>query len=278
VPEDPVVRGERGSLFVVCDGIGGLSAGGQASRLALRTFMHAYYALPYDTCDRLLRKAAEQANTTVFEANRGRRGAARMGTTLVAAAIIGRELWAVNIGDSRCYVWRAGRLDQLTHDHAPTAQRSNDHRITRALGAEHIINSDRFGPVRLTTGDCLLLCTDGLSRAVPNEVIARILGEFAVQSAARQLLLQTQTAGARDNVSILVVNIAETPSTAKIPARWRAGLRSAFTQVATAKTNPWQVIITGRWRTRQGLAVLLMWTFLVLLLGLVIGWFATFNR
>jgi protein phosphatase len=274
IPKDPAVRDERGALFVVCDGIGGLSAGGQASRMALQAFIHAYYALPYAACDRLLRKAADQANTAVFEANHGRSGATRMGTTLVAAAIVGRELWAVNIGDSRCYVWRAEALDQLTYDHAPATRRANDRQISRALGTDHSVNADLFGPVRLAEGDGLLLCTDGLSTAVSDHAIARTLREFTGQSAARRLLLQTQTAGARDNVSVLVVNIATTAPKKMLFSRRRAMLA----RVAWVDLDPWRIITTGRWRTRHGLMVLLLWALLALLLGLSIGWLATFSR
>jgi protein phosphatase len=278
IPEDPAVRDERGALFVVCDGIGGLSAGGQASRMALQAFIQTYYALPYAACDRLLRQAAEQANAAIFEANRGRSGPARMGTTLVAAAIIGRELWAANLGDSRCYIWRAGALDQLTHDHAPAARRANDRQISRALGAERAVNADLFGPVQLAAGDCLLLCTDGLSTAVSNQAIARTLREFTGQSAARQLLLQTQTAGARDNVSILVVNIADTAPATSWFSGQRAVLRSMLARVTWADLDPWRIISTGHWRTRRGLVVLLLWMLLALLLGLSVGWLVTFSH
>jgi len=278
IPENPAIRGARGALFAVCDGIGGLSAGGQASRMALQAFIRAYYALPAGPCDRLLRKAAEQANTVVFEANRGRSGATRMGTTLVAAAIVGQQLWAINIGDSRCYLWRAGKLDQLSYDHAPAARAASDRRINRALGAERTVNADLFGPVKLAAGDCLLLCTDGLSTAVPDQVIARTLHEFTGQAAARQLLLQTQTAGARDNVSIIVVNITETLPEATIVSRARAILHSTLARVAWADLNPWRIVTSGSWRTRQGLVILLVWTLLALLLGLAIGWLATLIR
>lgn len=281
IPDDPVVRDARGALFVVCDGIGGLSASGRASRMALQAFLKAYYALPYDTCDtcgHLLHKAAEQANAVVFEANRGRNGTARMGTTLVAAAIVGRELWTINIGDSRCYLWRTGNLDQLSYDHAPAARIASDRRINRALGAERTVNADLVGPVKLTAGDCLLLCTDGLSTAVPDPVIARTLHEFTGQAAARQLLLLTQTAGAHDNVSILVVNIAEALPQATILSRWRVSLHSVLARVGGADQNPWRVIVTGRWRTRQGLVILLIWALLALLLGLAIGWLVALSR
>lgn len=278
IPDDPAICATRGALFVVCDGIGGLSAGGQASRMALQAFIQAYYALPDTACERLLRKAAERANAVVFEANRGRSGATRMGTTLVAAAIVGQQLWAINIGDSRCYLWRTGKLDQLSHDHAPTARSPGDRRVNRALGAERTVNADLFGPVKLAAGDCILLCTDGLSTAVPDQVIARTLHEFTGQAAARQLLLQTQTAGARDNVSIIVVNISETLPEATIGSRARAILHSMLARVAQADLNPWRIITTGSWRARQGHVILLVWALLALSLGLAIGWLATLSR
>lgn len=272
IPDDPTMRRERGALFAVCDGVGGLSAGGQASRLALRHFFRAYYTLPPDRCEHLLRQAADLANAKLFEINQQRGPRTRMATTLVASVLSGGELWVTSIGDSRAYLWHALSLNQLTQDHAPDRRHASDRRINRALGIEHHVSVDLFGPFKLTIGDCLLLCTDGLSTAVDDRTIAKTLQEFSGQPAARRLLAQAQTAGASDNISIIVVNVAEPTREIVRWSDWRKAFYAIRKQMVWDRLDPWKTVNTGRWRTRQGLVTLLVWILLALLVGLLIGW------
>ncbi len=281
VPSTPELRRARGALFVVCDGIGGLHAGGHASRLAVDTFLKAYYEGAADAPDALLRRAAMIANDTVFRGSHVQGRVVRMGTTIVAAAMREAELWVLNIGDSRAYLWCQGVLHQLSWDHAPVGRHAPaDRRINQALGTDPQVKPFVRGPLPLALGDTVLLCTDGLTTAVPEPVIARTIGEFTAPQAARQLIEQAKTAGAHDNVSLLLVGVAapgtsapqEAARVSRRPGDRMRNLGAALRRLTWTDINPARVLLTQGWRTTGGTAILLAWLALALILGLVVGW------
>lgn len=281
VPSTPELRRARGALFVVCDGIGGLHAGGHASRLAVDTFLKAYYEGPADAPDALLRRAAAIANDTVFRGSHVQGRVVRMGTTIVAAAMRGAELWVLNIGDSRAYLWRQGTLHQLSWDHAPVGKNTpTDRRINQALGTDPRVKPFLRRPLPLAPGDSVLLCTDGLTTAVPEPAIARTIADFTAPQAARQLIEQAKTAGAHDNVSLLLVGVAapgmsapqEAASASRHAGDRMQNLWGALRRLTWADVNPARLLLTQGWRTAGGAALLLAWLALALILGLVVGW------
>jgi protein phosphatase len=124
-------------------------------------------------------------------------------------------LWA---GDSRAYRLRDGKLLQLTTDHTWASELQiegqpgddADHAITRAVGGEQTLElSIRRERVRL--GDRYLLCSDGLTRELSAERIAELLGRGAVEESAKALIDATLAAGARDNVTVVVVDAGDRP-------------------------------------------------------------------
>jgi protein phosphatase len=278
VPADARVLRQRGAALVVCDGMGGQRDGGAASQLAVSAFIRTYYEAPLDGCDHLLRRAAQAANAELFQANRSRRGLARMGTTLVAAAILGPRLWVINVGDSRAYLWRDGTLDQLSQDHVPAGRHGSDRRIELALGIESRLSPALFGPIAFEGSSRLLLCTDGLTTAVSEQVIAATLGSYPAPQAARRLVEQAKTAGARDNVSVLIAVLAEpvAPPTAR-SGRGRAS-RRMLAGFQVSDLNPWRILVSGRYRTRYGAVTLALWLFLALCVGLLFGWLVPLGR
>jgi len=165
-------------LFAVCDGMGGAQAGEVASGLAAETLAAAV------ADGRPLLAAAEQANAAVFQCANDDIDHSGMGTTLTAVVLAGDTGHFAHIGDSRAYLLRDGALEQLSDDHSLVGEMVRDGRLSeeeaashphrsilsRALGTEPLARIDEF-EVDLRAGDVLLLCSDGLSGAVPAEAI-----------------------------------------------------------------------------------------------------------
>jgi hypothetical protein len=164
-------------------------------------------------------------------------------------------------------------------------RRLNDRRIDRALGTGPEVQPDVFGPIVLQAGDRVLLCSDGLTTAVTDRGIAGVIGEFAPVQAARQLVERARTAGAQDNVTVLLVGLdAVAPQGQPVGAAGRsplllekpslslslAALRRLWEQ-AWAVINPAPLIAGQGWRTPRGLLILVGWVILALILGLMLG-------
>ncbi|MDB4980907.1 MAG: serine/threonine phosphatase PrpC, regulation of stationary phase, partial [Myxococcales bacterium] len=110
---------DKGALLLVCDGMGGAAAGEVASQMAVDSIYEALTAaepLPRDGFARLVRRAVERANERIFIQSRDNQSERGMGTTCTAAALVDQTLVVGQIGDSRCYIMRNGRLGQVTKD------------------------------------------------------------------------------------------------------------------------------------------------------------------
>ena len=180
-------------VYVVCDGMGGAAAGEIASSLAVDEVLRAALG-PRPKRSFPLPGRAEQAimaaNEAIFTRAQRNRRLSGMGTTLVALAVEERHVWVLNIGDSRCYRLRDGRLEQLTLDHSLVEEqvrlgrmsRSEALRsplknvITRALGTQSRVTPDVFG-LEAEPGDMFLLCSDGLTREISDQVIESLLSK-----------------------------------------------------------------------------------------------------
>ena len=211
------------ALGIVCDGMGGAKAGNVASQLAVETFLETAKAQPPEQWrnepEALLHFAAEQANGAVhFRANvdadcRG------MGTTMVAALVVGDRAYILNIGDSRCYLVRPEGITKVTRDHSVvedlvargqiTPEQARQHPqknlITRALGAESRLRADLFRQP-MEHGDALLLCSDGLSNMVSDqELLYEVLHGGPAEDCCRRLLDIALSRGAPDNVTAVLL-------------------------------------------------------------------------
>lgn len=214
-------------LYAVADGMGGAAAGEVASALAVEALEQEFNGegRPTRPTPDLLITAAQAANRAVWEeaeANPEMRG---MGTTLVALALVeGPQLAVVNIGDSRLYNLRGGVLRQVTYDHNLVAEMVAEGRIskeeaevhprrnimTRALGVEPEVPIDLFLEEPLP-GDRYLLCSDGLPRELSDDMIAALLRRLADPAdAAKQLVEEAKARGGNDNITVVVVDVAET--------------------------------------------------------------------
>ena len=146
-----------------------------------------------------------------------------MGATVVAAWLEGPHLSLVNVGDSRAYLFRSGVLQRLTSDHTLVAEQVRrglitperaqlskmQNVLTRALGTQEQVELDA-AEYLLLNHDVVLLCTDGLTRMVTDAEIARTLLEVSdAQASADLLVLVANEHGGEDNVSVIVVHVAE---------------------------------------------------------------------
>lgn len=219
-------------LFAVADGLGGHQAGEVASRVAVDTVLAN---APRKADSKSLGRAARAANKAVMEAAAAGRGRAGMGTTLTAAMIDGPRIAVAHVGDSRAYLMhRDGSLERITQDHSMVADlvrqgslteeesRTHPNRsvITRALGSDPNMNADTF-EVTARPGDRLLLATDGLTSLVPDGDIADILSRHPEpQAAVDALIAAARLAGGYDNITSVVVDLAEDEEAAvQKPAR-----------------------------------------------------------
>ena len=212
--------------MLVADGMGGMSAGDVASRMAAQTLI----ALVVNTPDWIM-LTGEQQNETILArmAERYQKVDATirdeaavdpkltgMGTTMTVAYSLGTDLFLGHVGDSRAYLLRDGRLRRLTHDHT-IAQALADlgaipphtvvthhfrHALTRYLGGQKPVKTD-VQHARLEDGDQVLLCTDGLTGMVDDDAIAVILREAKTADAACQALIDAALKkGGKDNVTV----------------------------------------------------------------------------
>jgi serine/threonine protein phosphatase PrpC len=201
---------ERG-VWAVADGMGGYRDGDVASRMVCEGLQSMNSTSSLEATIDAIRERMTEVNQRLHEASIREHDPVVSGST-VAIFLVQRTacavLWA---GDSRVYRFRHGRLTQLTTDHTWAAelnlQQPNeeaDHAITRAVGGEDTLLLDvRRDRVRL--GDRYLLCSDGLSRELPDERIAQLMAGEDVQQCAKALIDATMQAGAHDNVTVVVV-------------------------------------------------------------------------
>jgi serine/threonine protein phosphatase PrpC len=212
------------NLYVVADGMGGHNAGEVASALAVTT-LKAGARTGIDSVERF-RELVQQANTAIYTASLDDSTQSGMGTTLTALSIVAGEeprVLVANVGDARTYLWRNGALTRLSVDHSyvqelvnegiitPEEARVHPRRniVTRALGIDRSVVVDVFSHL-VRTGDRIVLCSDGLVDEVSDADIAVVLGQHSdPQDTAEALVMVANTAGGRDNTTVIVVDVLD---------------------------------------------------------------------
>jgi protein phosphatase len=210
---------ERG-VYVVCDGMGGAAAGEIASSLAVDEVMRLLSArteaVPLPAVAEQALCAANQAIFTRSQRNYKLNG---MGTTLVGLVVEERQVWVLNIGDSRCYRLRNNCLEQLTVDHSLVEEQVRMGRmthsealrspfrnvITRALGTQSRVTPDIL-EIEAEPGDLFLLSSDGLTRELADPEIESLLGaggtgEPSLRALCSRLVEAAKKAGGHDNIT-----------------------------------------------------------------------------
>lgn len=227
----------RDPLFAVADGMGGHRGGEVASKLALDTLKKAAdpsAALP---------EAVKEANRVVFRKAAADRALAGMGTTLTAVLAQGEHLRLAHVGDSRAYLIRDGELQRITKDHTIVERMVEEGRITpeeaeihpqrsiltRALGVEEDVQIDQ-ATIEARPGDRVLLCSDGLTGMIGEDRILDILAEHGddPQAASDALVDAANDAGGVDNITVVVIDVADGGGTGVAAPSRRARRVPAF--------------------------------------------------
>jgi PPM family protein phosphatase len=213
---------EHFRLYLVADGLGGPKRGGVAANLALNTiknFLKRRQKLELGD----LREAIKRANREVFQKASADAALAGMGTTVVGLAVIEQRVMVCNVGNSRAYRIREGKVARLTIDNTlvqelidsgsevPAAQGSEQpvsHMLTRSVGTKAQVEIDcAVIPEPAAPGDVYLLCTDGLYDLVLEGEFVEILSGRTLDEAAQLLIARANERGGHDNVTIMLVSI-----------------------------------------------------------------------
>ena len=220
--EDSYLVVEDSAVFVVADGMGRHAAGEVASQLTvdvIRGFFADRSGKGQVTGDEPVegarfREAVLEANRQVFQKATDDEACHGMGTTVVGLVFTPeRDRVAIlSAGDSRCYLQRGGELRQMTTDHTLGAvgiTGGNAGLLSRAVGIEENLEVD-LRVEACHPGDLYLLCSDGLSRMVSDEITSTVLGKAApLEARAAELIDMANQAGGRDNVTVILVQVNE---------------------------------------------------------------------
>ncbi|MCA9608861.1 MAG: Stp1/IreP family PP2C-type Ser/Thr phosphatase [Myxococcales bacterium] len=225
-------------LFIVADGMGGHRAGDVASKMATHTIASFFQATSKEDAtwpfhfdphlsveENRLITGIKVANKRIFEASTRYREVHGMGTTVVGA-LFARErkrMYVAHVGDSRAYRVRSGEITQLTRDHSllndyllvmpDMTQEQRDELpknvITRALGMQDSVVVDLV-PEQPQLGDVYVLCSDGLSGMITDEVIRdTVLAHEELDAAAKGLIDRANENGGEDNVTVVLLRVTE---------------------------------------------------------------------
>jgi protein phosphatase len=230
-----LARPERG-LFVVCDGMGGAPAGEVASKVAVDTIL-AQLEATVDQCaadsaadgrgylprTNRLAQAVRRSNEVIYAQGQRNPQQAEMGSTVVSAWVNHHIASVAHVGDSRAYLFHNDRLEPLTRDHSLVEAEVRAGLMNReqSLRAEHrnvLLNvlggaadvDVELAEVPLQPGDYLLLCSDGLTRMVPEHTLRRAIHELRnPQRICDYLIEAANLNGGADNITVIVVEVVD---------------------------------------------------------------------
>ncbi|MGO9137544.1 MAG: Stp1/IreP family PP2C-type Ser/Thr phosphatase [Syntrophales bacterium] len=228
--EDGFYIDDNAGLLVVADGMGGHASGEIASKLALDVIKDYFKAFKegktaligkldegYSEMAKALGSSVRLANQAIYEAAKSNTGWQGMGTTVAAVVINRNRLSIAHVGDSRVYLVRAGDIEQLTDDHSVVyeqvkrelltredAQKSEIRNLlTRALGVATNVEVD-ISELTLSTGDILILCTDGLNSMVSdNDILTITVSTKDPAAVCDRLVEVANKQGGNDNITVI---------------------------------------------------------------------------
>ncbi len=232
---------EKTYLAVVCDGMGGVRGGEEASQIACEAFLHTIdkWISPYlkdrnkqvstTEIKRALNRGADIANEQVYLKAKQETGLKGMGTTLVATLVLDKTAFVINVGDSRLYHLKGNSITQVTKDHSyvqylidmgqitdgEAVSSANKNIITRAIGTEVCCEPDIYVQ-KLENGSFLLLCTDGITNMVDDAAICDIvasergnkrLDQVELDIRVRRLIDTANANGGHDNITAVLLRV-----------------------------------------------------------------------
>ena len=211
-------------LFAIADGMGGAQAGELASSLAAGAVRDDEAVS--GSGERRVAELIQEANRRVYQRSSQDASASGMGTTMTVALVEDGAVVFGHVGDSRAYLIRDGRLEQLTEDHSlvaelvrsgklsPEEAETHPQRsvITRALGTDPDVDVDTFS-IPTHPGDLFMLCSDGLTSMVEDEAILEGVEKNRgdLQTAVKTLIRAANKGGGEDNITVVFFEIGEDP-------------------------------------------------------------------
>ena len=263
-----VMLGEKGVLLVVCDGMGGMTAGAVASMLAVKSIKESFAAgrlTPQaldspDTILHFIEQAIITADSQIKEDGLLNREHEGMGSTIVLAWIIGRKVYVGWCGDSRAYRYNpASGLERLSHDHSYVQDLVDSGKLLKELAFDHPdsnIITRSLGDVRkqaqpdtrcfpLYNDDVILLCSDGLSGVLRDVEIEKILADNAgsVENCRNALWAESEKAGWTDNVTIALCRIGSGAAQTEKPAIEIPPAETAVIEMKKTKRNRIKIVV-----------------------------------
>jgi len=234
--EDAFLCNDQLALYAVADGMGGHLGGERASRMAVeiveryvQDVTSRWSAAEWEKAEpgrvhpalEVVREAIVEADRSIFDMGMADPTVAGMGTTLTVVLIRGERAFIGHVGDSRAYLYRNGKAQQLTEDHSwiqeqvragllsPEEARESRFRniITRSVGFEPSVEPD-LREVRVEPGDCLLICSDGLSNYLSLEDIGQTLTSAFYRHAPQTFIEMANERGGDDNITCVAVYAA----------------------------------------------------------------------
>ena len=258
-------------LAILADGIGGHRAGEVAADLAVEKINKYMLENSSNHPVQTLRQAFTHTNQAILDLSRGDASLAGMGTTCVCACVIGDQLYAASVGDSRLYLQRGANLIRLTTDHTwiqealtqgtlkPEQIRGhpNAHIIRRFLGSQNVVNPDmrlHLTPddsdtqaeanqgLYLIPGDRLMLCSDGLTDLVADAEILEILRANQLDISSTQLINLANQRGGHDNITVILLEVPQ-PADITRPVRIHQGSTNNPASKVERTTISWLMIV-----------------------------------
>ncbi|HEX8635077.1 MAG TPA: Stp1/IreP family PP2C-type Ser/Thr phosphatase [Pyrinomonadaceae bacterium] len=221
--EDSMLVDAERRIFAVADGVGGAQAGEVASQTAVEVLGEAFrHHQDGDDIEDLMEIAIQRANASIYQMSHEQRQLSMMATTIVALHLDGRRATIGHVGDSRLYRMHPdGRLERETEDHSvveeevragrmspeQAAHHPSRNVISRALGAEQAVEVD-MKTMEVEDGTIFLLCSDGITRHIPDEEITALLrGGDSLDGTCEEMKRRCYERGAEDNLTAVVVRI-----------------------------------------------------------------------
>ena len=202
------------NLVAVADGMGGHAGGEVASTIAITALAAA------EITESSLLTITKDIDSAILHKSQTQPDLAGMGTTLTALRINNEAVELLHVGDTRCYAFAGGKLNQLSHDHTVMQELIDQGRITpdeavnhpqRSLLTHALMGDSGFDPViqlyPIKIGDQFLLCSDGLTSVLSDFEIGKILKKYSGQELVENLVAETKAKGAPDNVTVIWAEI-----------------------------------------------------------------------
>ncbi len=212
----------KGILFMVADGMGGHTGGKEASQTAVDVVGNEYFSFDSEIISSALLYSFKKANYKINQTSQDALQFRKKGTTCSALVIENDRAHIAHVGDSRIYKISDDSIVQFTNDHTEvgemvrkkiiTEEEAKNHPsksiLIRAMGIETDLEVDLIENIFISSGDCFVLCSDGLSKVLPEE-IKKIVLSNPEEEACKKLISLANDRGGNDNVTVLVIKIVD---------------------------------------------------------------------